>query len=323
VRVLGIGAHAPERRLSNADLERMVETSDEWIVTRTGIHERRIIAPGEATSDLALASARVALERAGLAAADLDLIIVATATPDLVTPSTAALVQHGLGAVRAGGFDVNSACAGFVHALMTAHHLIAGGAFANVLVCGADALSTITDYQDRASCVLFGDGAGALVLGRGTGPGQLVDHVVGLDGAGSALITIAAGGSRKPASHDTVERREHYLRMQGPEVFRFAVSKVCELTRTMIARNGLALDDIGLLVPHQANGRILDAVTRTLGLDATRVMANVDRYGNTSNGSIPMALEEALRAGRVPPGSHVLLVGFGGGLSWGASLLRW
>jgi 3-oxoacyl-[acyl-carrier-protein] synthase-3 len=206
---------------------------------------------------------------------------------------------------------------------MTAHHLIAGGAFANVLVCGADALSTITDYQDRASCVLFGDGAGALVLGRGTGPGQLVDHVVGLDGAGSALITIAAGGSRRPASHDTVERREHYLRMQGPEVFRFAVSKVCELTRTMIARNGLALDDIGLLVPHQANGRILDAVTRTLGLDATRVMANVDRYGNTSNGSIPMALEEALRAGRVPPGSHVLLVGFGGGLSWGASLLRW
>jgi 3-oxoacyl-[acyl-carrier-protein] synthase-3 len=318
-----MGAYAPEKVLRNADLERLVDTSDEWIVARTGIRERHIVAEGQATSDLAIAAGRQALARAGLDVADLELILVATATPDQITPSTASRVQHGLGAGRAAGFDLNAACAGFVHALMSAHHLIAAGAFANALVLGADALSTLTDYQERESCVLFGDGAGALVLGCGVGEGQLLDHMVGLDGSRADLIAVQAGGSRRPASHATVARGEHYLRMRGSEVFRFAVTKVCELVQAMSARHGLRLGEIGLLVPHQANGRILEAVTRTLGLDPRRVMVNVERYGNTSNASIPLALEEAGRTGMVQPGSYVLLVAFGGGLSWGASLLRW
>jgi 3-oxoacyl-[acyl-carrier-protein] synthase-3 len=323
VRILGIGTHVPERRLRNADLERLVDTSDAWIRERTGICERRIVAPGEATSDLAVEAARKALASARVEAADVELILLATATPDQPVPATVARVQHGLGAHRAAGFDLNAACAGFVHALMTAHHLIAGGAFANALVIGADALSTVTDYCDRESCVLFGDGAGALALAGGTGQGQLLDHLVGMDGSRADRIEIPAGGSRRPASHATVDRRDHYLRIQGRDVFRFAVTKVCELVQAMTARHGLSLDEIALLVPHQANARILDAVARKLGLDPGRLIVNVERYGNTSNASIALALDEAAGDGRLEPGSFVLLVAFGGGLSWGASLLRW
>jgi len=321
--VLGLGSYVPEKRLRNAQLERLVTTTDEWIVARTGVRERHVIAPGQATSDLAIEAGRRALAEGGVRAEDVQLILVATATPDQPTPSTACHVQHGLGACRAAGFDLNAACSGFVNALMTGHHLVAGGAFDNALVIGADALSVITDYQDRESCVLFGDGAGAVLLGAGSGRGEVLDHIVGMDGAGADLIMVPAGGSREPTSHATVDRRAHYLKMQGRKVFRFAVAKICELVEQMTARHGLSLDDIGLLVPHQANQRILEAATRTLGLDPRRVLVNVDRYGNTSNASIPLALDEALRSGRMEPGLLVLLVAFGGGLTWGATLLRW
>ncbi len=323
VAVLGVGSYTPERVLNNEDLERMVDTSDEWIVTRTGIRERHIISEEQATSDLGIEAGKRALAQAGLSAGELELILLATATPDQITPATVCHIQRELGAPRAAGFDMNAACTGFVNALMTGHQLIAGGGFANALIIGADALSTITDYEDRESCVLFGDGAGALVIGAGDGPGVVMDHIVGMDGTGAEMIRVNAGGSRQPASHETIERREHFLRMDGRKVFRFAVAKICELVEEVTTRNGLSLDDIDLIVPHQANLRILEAARRGLGLDADRVMANVDRYGNTSNASIPLALDEAAREGRLQPGMLVILVAFGGGLTWGATLLRW
>lgn len=323
VGVLGAGAYLPRRLLRNAELERMVATSDDWIVTRTGIRERHIAAPDQATSDLAVEAGRRALAQARLEADELELILLATATPDQISPATVCHVQRGLGAVRAAGFDVNAACSGFVNALVTGHSLVASGGFANALVIGADTLSSITDYQDRESCVLFGDGAGALVIGPGGEGGMILDHIVGIDGKGADLIAVPAGGSREPASHATVDRRAHFLHMQGRRVFRFAVAKICELALEMTARNGLSLGDVDLLVPHQANRRILEAATSTLGLDPERMFVNVDRCGNTSNASIPMALDEAVRTGRLERGMLVLLVAFGGGLTWGATLLRW
>jgi 3-oxoacyl-[acyl-carrier-protein] synthase-3 len=321
--VSGVGSYVPERRLLNSQLERMVATTGEWIVARTGIWERHIIAPGQATSDLAIEAGRRALAKGGMDARDLQLIVVATATPDQITPSTACHVQRELGAHRAAGFDLNAACSGFLNALMTGHHLVAGGAFENALVIGADALSSITDYQDRESCVLFGDGAGAVLIRAKSERGELLDHSVGMDGTGSDLIMVPAGGSREPTSHATVDRRAHYLTMQGRKVFRFAVQKICDLVHQMTERNGLSLDDIGLLIPHQANQRILDSAARMLGIDPRRVLMNVDRYGNTSNASIPLALDEAVCTGRMEPGLLVALVAFGGGLTWGATLLRW
>jgi 3-oxoacyl-[acyl-carrier-protein] synthase-3 len=331
VGLVGLGSYAPEDVLDNAALERMVDTSDAWIQTRTGIRERRRVAPGQATSDLAIAAARPALEQAGLDPRDLELILVATATPDQITPSTASFVQRGLGAGGAAGFDLNAACTGFVTALSVGRSMIGAGAFENALVIGADALTTITDYTDRESCVLFGDGAGAVVLGPiasggasgGAGKGELLDEILGQDGQHTGLIEVRSGGSRRPASAETVAAREHYLRMQGREVFRFAVSKIPELVHGILARNDLGLDDLALLVPHQANRRILDAAARALELEPERVACNVERYGNTSNASIPLALDEAARAGRLESGDYVVLVAFGGGLTWGATLMRW
>lgn len=323
VGILGIGSCVPERRLDNAELERRVATSDDWIVSRTGIRERRISAPGHGTSELAVGAGRKALLQAGIEPVDVEFILLATATPDQPTPATACHVQRELGAVRAAGYDINAACSGFLNALMTGHHLVAGGACANALVIGADTLSTITDYEDRETCVLFGDGAGAVLIGGGAGRGELLDHVVHMDGSGADLIAIAAGGSRLPASHATVERRAHYLTLKGREVFRFAVQKISELVHELLDRNGLTLDDLALLVPHQANLRILDAARRALGLAPSQVMVNIERYGNTSNASIPLALDEAARTGRLAEGRPVMLVAFGGGLTWAASLLRW
>jgi len=323
VGVLGSGSYVPEPLLRNSDLERMVTTTDQWIRSRTGIRERHTVAPGQATSDLAIAAGRRALDRAELAAEDLELVLVATATPDQVSPATACHVQRGLGASRAAGFDVNAACSGFVHALMTAHSLVGSGSFQNALVLGADVLTSITDYEDRESCVLFGDGAGALVIGPKSGGGAILDHSVGMDGTQAHLITVPAGGSREPASHATVARRAHYLRMDGRRVFRFAVEKICELVERMAARNAVSLGAIDLLVPHQANLRIVEAAQRSLGLNPERVLVNIDRYGNTSNASIPLALDEAVQSGRLEKGMLVLLVAFGGGVSWGATLLRW
>ena len=322
VSVLGTGAGLPRRTLTNADLERMVNTTDEWILARTGIRERRLV-DGEATSDLAIAAAQQALHAAEVAAADVELILVATLTPDEICPPTACRVQAALGAGRAAGFDLSAACSGFMNALMTGHRLVAAGAFANCLVIGADVMSAITDYQQRELCVLFGDAAGAVLLGEPRGGGLLLDHVVGIDGSGAELIVAPAGGSRRPASAATVAGREHFLRMNGKEVFKFAVQKMPAVIDELLARNGFAIDDLALLVPHQANLRILEAGAKRLGLPLERVMVNVDRYGNTASGSVPLALDEAVRTGRIRRGDLVAMVSFGGGLSWAGSLLRW
>jgi 3-oxoacyl-[acyl-carrier-protein] synthase-3 len=322
VALLGIGSDAPEKRLTNADLERLVNTSDEWIRTRTGIGERRILAPGQTTSDLAAAAGRKALEDAGLSASEVEVILVATATPDQPVPCTAAFVQTKLGATRAMGFDVDAGCTGFLYALQVGRSLVASGAYANALVIGADALSLLTDYKSRETCVLFGDAAGAVVLGRAGGKARVTDVELGLDGRGTALIQVAAGGTARPTSAETVEKREHYLRMKGREVFRFAVEKLASLTRELCARNQLTLDQIDLLVPHQANGRILDAAAEALEIDPKRMFSNLERYGNTSAASIPLALDEALREGRVQPGQRVILAAFGAGLAWGGALIE-
>lgn len=323
VGIVGVGAYAPERVLSNADLEKLVETSHDWIVERTGMVERRIAAPGEASSDLASAAAARALESAGLAAADVELIIVATATPDHFCPATACYVQQKLGATGAAGFDVAAACSGFLVALTTAHGLLSAGTFANALVIGAEVLSSVTNYEERESCILFGDGSGAVVLGTDPSQGELLDNIIGMDGEGADLIIIPGGGSRRPASVETVEGHEHCLSIQGRKVFRFAVEKLCELTHTLLERNGYTLDDIDLLIPHQANLRIIEAGAKKLGIDMNRVFVNIDRYGNTSSASVPIALDEAMRSGRLEKGMLVCMLAFGGGLTWGGSLMRW
>lgn len=322
VAILGTGSNVPPRRLTNADLEQTVDTSDEWIVTRTGIRERRIV-DGQATSDLAIAAARGALQAAGVDAGQVELILVATVTPDEVCPPVSCRVQAAIGAERAAGFDLSAACSGFLNALMTGHRLVASGAYANCLVVGADVMSSMTDYQARDMCVLFGDAAGAVFLGEPRDGGVVIDHLLGLDGRGADMILTPAGGSRRPASAATVAGREHFLRMNGKEVFKFAVQKLPEVMQELLARNGLGVDDLAMLVPHQANLRILEAGAKRLGLPMERVMVNVDRYGNTSAGSIPLALDEAVRSGRIRRGDLVGLVSFGGGLSWGGSLIRW
>lgn len=323
VGILGLGTDLPAEVLSNSDLERLVETSDDWIVERTGMRERRRAAPDQATSDLATAAAERALADAGLPAADIELIIVATATPDSPLPATACLVQQRLGAHRAAGFDISIACSGFVNALSTARALIACGTYGNALVIGAEVLTSITDYEDRASCILFGDGAGAVVLHPAAERGVFLDSCAGIDGSGGDLIHIPAGGSRRPASAETVAGREHFMRLDGRRVFKFAAQKIPESVTTLLSRNGYSIDDLDLLVPHQANLRIIEAAAQRLALPMDRVVVNIERVGNTSSASIPIALEEARSAGRLKPGSLVCLVGFGAGLSWGANLLRW
>ncbi|MBL8728992.1 MAG: ketoacyl-ACP synthase III [Planctomycetes bacterium] len=322
VAVLGTGSGVPPRTLTNADLEGMVDTTDEWIVTRTGIRERRLV-DGQATSDLAIAAAEQALLAAGVEADQVELILVATVTPDECCPPVACRVQAALGAHRAAGFDLSAACSGFMNALMTGHRLVGAGAFANCLVIGADTMSALTDYERRDMCVLFGDAAGATYLGEPRDGGEILDQLVGIDGRGAEMIMAPAGGSRRPATLETVARREHFLQMNGKEVFKFAVQKMPEIVETLLGRNGYSIDDLTLLVPHQANLRILEAGAKRLGLPLERVMINVDRYGNTASGSVPLALDEAVRTGRIRRGDLVCLASFGGGLSWAGSLIRW
>lgn len=321
VALLGLGAYAPEGRMTNEELSTLVDTSDEWIRTRTGIVERRILEVGQTTSDLAAEAARRALTSAHMDANDIDVIIVATSTPDQPVPATAAFVQTKIQAERAAGFDVGAGCTGFIYALQVARGLIASGIYRTALVIGVDALSLLTDYQSRETCVLFGDGAGAVVLGRGEGMARLVDVQLGLDGHGAKMIEVKAGGTANPTSAETVERREHYLRMAGREVFRFAVEKLSAVTRELAANNGLEVSDIDLLVPHQANYRILEAAARELGIGMDRVITNIEHYGNTSAASIPLALTEAWRAGRVRSGDRLVLAAFGAGLAWGGALM--
>jgi 3-oxoacyl-[acyl-carrier-protein] synthase-3 len=323
VGIAALGSYLPEKVLTNADLEKMVDTSNEWIVTRTGICERHIAAPEEATSDLAVKAARQALAKANFPAEDLDLIVVATVTPDMFFPSTASLVQGALGAKRAGAFDLAVGCTGFIYGLVMASSIIATGGVESVLLIGAECLSRITDWEDRSTCVLFGDAAGAALL-RPAEPGRgLLSFVLGNDASGADYLKIAAGGSRLPASLATVEARQHYLYMEGSEVFKFAVRIMEEAALEALQRAGLSIDDVSLLIPHQANIRIIDAAARRLKLSQDQVWRNVDRYGNTSAATIPVALNEAMEAGRIKSGDIVVCVSFGAGLSWAAAVLRW
>ena len=322
--VVGWGMAVPDRILTNDELSGMMDTSDEWIRTRTGIRERRVVTDSaETTSSLATQAARAALEVADLSPRQLDTIIVATVTPDYPFPSTACLVQDGLGADRASAFDLNAGCSGFVYGLSLGTSLIASGQADHVLVIGAETLSRITDWSDRNTCVLFGDGAGAVILGLGQNGGGVRASVMGADGSGGDLLIVPAGGSRQPASRQTVAEGLHYIQMSGREVFRFATRIMAEATREVVHKAGWELDEISLVIPHQANQRIIDTATKRLKLDPERVFSNVERYGNTSAASIPIALCEAVEQKRVKPHDRLVLVGFGAGLTWAAAALEW
>jgi 3-oxoacyl-[acyl-carrier-protein] synthase III len=321
--IVGWGKFVPEGILTNQDLERMVDTTDEWIRSRTGICERHIASPKESTSTLAIQAAQRALEVADVDPLDLDLIIVATATPDYVFPSTACLVQDALGATRAAAFDMNAACSGFIYALSTARDSIIAGTYRRVLVIGAETFSRIVNWHDRDTCVLFGDGAGAVILAGSDLPGGLLSFALGADGSGAELLIVPAGGSRHPACEDTVRQNLHSIKMNGREVFRFATRVMERASRQVAERAELKMEHVELIIPHQANGRIIQSARESLKIPAERVFSNLERYGNTSAASIPMALCEAIEEGRVQPGDHLILVGFGAGLTWGAALVEW
>lgn len=321
-RIAGTGSYAPARVLTNADLERMVATSDEWIRERTGIRERRIAAAGEACSDLAVQAGRRALTAAGLAAADLDMILVATCTGDYPLPATACLVQHQLGATKAGACDLSAACCGFVYALSVADAYVKTG-MRHVLVVGSEVMSAITDWTDRNTCVLFGDGAGAVIVSASDGERGVLSTHLRSDGTLCELIMVPGGGSRTPPSEKVITERQQYIKMKGNETFKVAVRTLEEIARTTLSANGLKVEDLDLYVPHQANVRILRAVIERLGLPIDKVLLNLDRYGNTSAASIPIALDEAVREGRIKEGSLVMLGAFGAGLTWASAVIRW
>lgn len=324
VRITGWGKYLPERVMTNEEISVMLETSDEWIRARTGIAERRIAAPEETTCTLAVHAARAALDRAQVNPDDLDLIIVATCTPDYASmPATASLVQDALGATHAGAFDLNAVCSGFMYALATGSQFIMTGMHQRVLVIGAEVFTRILDWQDRSTCVLFGDGAGAVVLEPTDEPGGLLSFVLGSDGAGACSLYVPAGGSRRPASAETVAGREHYVKMAGKEVFRFATRVLPDSVMQALQQADLTTDDVDLLIPHQANVRIMDAAAKRLKIPSESMFANVERYGNTSAASIPVALCEAIDEGRVHAGSTVVMSGFGAGLSWGTAVWKW
>ena len=323
--ILGTGAYAPERILTNADLSKVIDTSDEWIRTRSGIRERRIAGDHETTASMAVEAGSRALADAGVAASEIDLLIVATITPDMPMPAASCLVQHRLGLPNAiGCFDLNAACSGFLYALDAACGMLSSGRYRKALVIGAEKLSTIVDWQDRTTCLLFGDGAGAVVVGVSDEPGVgLLGTKLGVLGKDADLLTIPAGGSAIPTSAESVANREHYLRMKGKEVFKIAVRAMEEAARDILEQHRLSAHQIGLVIPHQANLRIIEAIAQYLELPIERFFVNVDRYGNTSAASIPLALDEAHRAGRVHKGDLTLLVAFGAGLTYGSALIRW
>ncbi len=323
--ILGTGSYAPAGLLTNAELSKRVDTSDEWIVTRTGIRERRIAGPEEATSDMAAKAALAALADAKLTPADIDLLIVATITPDLPMPATACIVQAKLGLpTTAACFDLNAACSGFIYGLDTASAMIASGRYRHALVIGAEKLSAIVDWKDRTTCVLFGDGAGAVVVGGSSRPGLgLVGTRLGAIGESVDLLCIPGGGSSAPATPASIAAGDHTIKMKGKEVFKLAVRAMEEAARDILEQHGLHADQIACVIPHQANLRIIEAIAQYLELPLERFFINVDRYGNTSAASIPIALDEARRAGRIKPGDLTLLVAFGAGLTYGSALIRW
>ena len=322
ISITGIGAHAPERVITNDEIASKLDTSDEWIVERTGIRERRVAAPDEALSDISLPAAQAALEQAGLEASSLDLIVVATVTPDMFFPSTGAIIADRLGAKSAAAYDLSAGCTGFVYALVQAHGMVAGGLADNALVIGGDVLSKIVDWEDRSTCVLFGDGAGAVVLER-VDEGGFLGFELGADGSGGPQLYMPAGGSRAPATAETVAGRQHFAKMNGREVFKFATRVLVDSAEKVLGECGVAVEDVDVYVPHQANVRIIDYARRKLGIPEERTVVNVDRYGNTSSGSIPLALGDAEADGRLAPGEMVLLTGMGAGLTWGSALIEW
>ena len=321
--IRGTGSALPRRVLTNAELEAMVDTSDEWITTRTGIRERRIAGPEEFMSTFATAAAEEALRAAGLRGPDVDLIICATVTPDQPIPATSCIIQDNLKAKGAAAFDMAAGCSGFIYALAAADRFVSGGAYRTVLVIGAELLSKYTDWNDRATCVLFGDGAGAVVLTPGEPPYGVLATSMGADGSMADFIYVPAGGTREPASERTVAERRHFIRMRGNETFKMAVRSLEEASRVVLKEAGLQTSDVRLFIPHQANRRIIDAVGSRLGLREDQVYINIDRVGNTSAASIPIALDEAVRKGLVKRGDHLLFAAFGTGLTWGAAACTW
>lgn len=324
VEVTGWGKYLPARVMRNAELAEMVDTTDEWIQARTGIRERRIAAPEETTCSLSVNAARAALDEAGVRPEDLDLIIVATCTPDYSNmPATASLVQHALGAPRAGAFDLNAVCSGFVYGLATGSQFILSGAHKTVLVVGADVFTRILDWTDRSTCVLFGDGAGAVILQASDKPGGLLSFVLGSDGSGACSLFVPAGGSRQPTSAETVADHGHYVKMQGREVFKFATRVMPESVLQALQAANLSIDDMDLLIPHQANTRIIDHAVRRLNVPEGTVFSDVAQYGNTSAASVVVALCEAIEQGLVHTGSTIVMSGFGAGLTWGSVVWKW
>ncbi|MGB2895147.1 MAG: beta-ketoacyl-ACP synthase III [Anaerolineales bacterium] len=321
--VTGWGMAAPDRVLSNDELARMVDTSDEWILSRTGISERHIAEKGESTATLAIDAALRALETTDISAKDIDLIIVATSTPEYIFPSTACIVQDQIGATQAGAFDLSAACTGFIYAVNMAAQAIRSGSIENALVIGAETLSRFTNWEDRNTCILFGDGAGAFVLQASDQPGGVLTCVMRSDGSGESLLSLPAGGSKLPATHETVDKKQHTIQMNGREVFRFATRVMASATREAVSLAGWGLDDVTWVVPHQANMRIIEAAARGLRMPLEKFVINLSRYGNTSTASIPIAACEALQSGRIQDGDHLVLVGFGAGLTWGALTLEW
>lgn len=322
VGIIGVGEYLPERILTNADLEKMVDTSDEWITTRTGIKERHIASPKEASSDLATKAAKEALVSAGLDAKDLDLIIVATVTPDMQFPATACFVQVNLGADKATCFDISAACAGFIYAVTIAQQFIARGSCRNALVIGSEKLSSITDWEDRSTCVLFGDGAGAVVLGE-VKSGGILSAYLGSDGKQTGLLNIPAGGSRMPVSEETLDQRLSFIKMEGNELFKIAVMKMTEAGQTALQQAGLKCQEVDWIIPHQANLRIINAVSKRLGFANAQVYLNIEKCGNMSSASTATALVEAAKEGKIKKGDVVLLVAFGAGLVWGSVVIKW
>ena len=322
--IAGTGSYLPEKILTNADLEKIVDTDDEWIVTRTGIRERRIAADGEFTSHMAAKAGERALEQAGIAAADIELIIVATITPDTLTPATACYVQQHIGAQGAVAFDISAACSGFLYSMKIAKRLISDGAFSNALIIGAEKLSSFINWEDRTTCVLFGDGAGAAVL-RKAGPddGEILATEMGTDGRQTHLLNIPGGGSACPITSENADKRLATLAMLGKEVFKHAVTRMRQSAEKVIERSGLKPEDIALVVPHQANLRIIDAIADRLSVPKERVFTNLQHYGNTSAAAVAIALDEANRSGAIKKGDHVVLVVFGAGLTWAAAAVRW
>lgn len=323
VSILGTGSYVPERILTNAELEKIVDTSDEWIVTRTGIRERRIAAEGEATSHMAAKAAERAMEQAGIGAEEIDLIVVATVTPDTSFPATACWVQKHIGAHRAACFDLSAACSGFLYAVEVAQQFISNHTYNTILVIGADKLSTIVNWTDRNTCVLFGDGAGAAILrNRGSSHGVISTHM-GSDGRFSDILLTPAGGSALPLTKDNIDQNLHCLQMQGRETFKQAVLSMANAARAALGDAGLSTDDLTCIIPHQANMRIIESLADRLSVPLEKFHVNLDRYGNTSAAAVAIALDEANRAGRFHSGDYILLVVFGGGLTWASSVIEW